>query len=149
MHAAQEARQDASLPELKTRLLDRLARTRVMFVLDTLEYLKRGGRIGGAGALLGNMLSVKPLLTFKNGEIVALERPRTRSKAFARIAQLVNEMGEVEEMDIIESDDEVGQQLIQSLKSIYSGEIPAYKLGAVLGAYAGPGVAGVMVITAH
>ena len=58
-------------------------------------------------------------------------------------------MGEVEEMDIIESDDEVGQQLIQSLRSIYSGEIPAYKLGAVLGAYAGPGVAGVMVITAH
>ena len=52
-------------------------------------------------------------------------------------------------MDIIESDDEVGQQLIQSLKSVYSGEIPAYKLGAVLGAYAGPGVAGVMVITAH
>lgn len=149
MHAAEEARQGASLAELKTRLLDRLARTRVLFVLDTLEYLKRGGRIGGAGALLGNMLSVKPLLTFKNGEIVALERPRTRSKAFARIAQLVNEMGEVEEMGIIESDDEVGQQLVQSLKSVYSGEIPAYKLGAVLGAYAGPGVAGVMVITAH
>ena len=149
MHAAEEARQGASLPELKTRLLDRLARTRVLFVLDTLEYLKRGGRIGGAEALLGNMLSVKPLLTFKNGEIIALERPRTRSKAFARIAQLVNEMGEVEEMDIIESDDEVGQQLIQSLKSVYSGEIPAYKLGAVLGAYAGPGVAGVMVIAAH
>ena len=96
MHAAEEARQGASLPELKTRLLDRLARTRVLFVLDTLEYLKRGGRIGGAEALLGNMLSVKPLLTFKNGEIIALERPRTRSKAFARIAQLVNEMGEVE-----------------------------------------------------
>ena len=149
MHAAEEAPQGASLAELKTRLLDRIARTKVFFVLDTLEYLKRGGRIGGAGALLGNMLSVKPLLTFKNGEIVALERPRTRSKAFARIAQLVNEMGEVEEMDIIESDDEVGQQLIQSLKSVYSGEIPAYKLGAVLGAYAGPGVAGVMVIAAH
>src|SRR5205085_12658849 len=99
------ARQGASILGLKARLLDRLARTRVLFVLDSLEYLKRGGRIGGAEALLGNMLSVIPHLAFKNGEIIALERPRTRSKAFARIAQLVNEMGEVEEMDIIESDD--------------------------------------------
>ncbi|HEY6409568.1 MAG TPA: DegV family protein [Ktedonobacteraceae bacterium] len=149
MHAAEEARQGLTLAEIKARLLDRIARLRIMFVLDTLEYLKRGGRIGGARALLGNILSVKPILSFKNGEIVPLEQPRTRTKAYARIAQMISEMGEVEEMAVIKSDEEVGQQLVQSLKTVYEGEIPAYKLGAVLGAQAGPGTAGVMVITAH
>jgi DegV family protein with EDD domain len=148
MHAAEEARQGLALAEIKARLLDRIARLKIMFVLDTLEYLKRGGRIGGARALLGNILSVKPILSFKNGVIVPLEQPRTRSKAYGRIAQLVSEMGEVEEMAVIESDEEVGQQLVRSLKSVYQGEIPTYKLGAVLGAYAGPGTAGVIVITA-
>ena len=148
MRAAKEAERGLSLPELKARLLDRLARMKIFFVLDTLEYLKRGGRIGGARALLGNILSVKPILSFKNGEIVPIEQPRTRSKAYARIAQLVGELGVVEEMAVIESDEEVGQQLAQSLKTVYQGEIPRYKLGAVLGAYAGSGTAGVMVITA-
>ncbi|HCJ36177.1 MAG TPA: DegV family protein [Ktedonobacter sp.] len=148
MHAAEEARQGASLAELKTHLLDRIARNKIMFVLDTLEYLKRGGRIGGAKALLGNILSVKPILSFKNGEIVSIEQPRTRNKAYARIAQLVKDRGAVEEIAVIESDEAVGQQLVQSLKSAYPGEIPTYKLGAVLGAFAGPGTAGVMVITA-
>lgn len=148
MHAAEEARQGVSLTELKARLLDRIARNRIMFVLDTLEYLKRGGRIGRAKELLGNILSVKPILSFKNGQIVPIEQPRTRSKAYARIAQMVKDLGEVEEMAVIESDEVVGQQLVQSLKSVYHGEIPTYTLGAVLGAYAGPGTAGVMVITA-
>ncbi len=149
IHAAQEAREGLSLAEIKAHLLDRIARAKIFFVLDTLEYLKRGGRIGGARALLGNILSVKPILSFKNGEIVAVEQPRTRSKAYARIAQLVSEMGEVEAMAVIESDEEVGQQLVQSLKTVYQGEIPTYKLGAVLGAQAGPGTAGVMLITAR
>ena len=149
MQAAKEAQQGLSLAELKARLLDRIARVKILFVLDTLEYLKRGGRIGGAKALLGNILSVKPILSFKNGEIVAVEQPRTRSKAYARIAQLVSELGAVEEMAVIKSDDEVGQQLVQSLKIIYQGEIPTYNLGAVVGAYAGPGTAGVVLIIAR
>jgi DegV family protein with EDD domain len=149
MHAAQEAREGLSLAEIKVRLLDRIARVKIFFVLDTLEYLKRGGRIGGARALLGNILSVKPILSFKNGEIVAIEQPRTRSKAYARIAQLVSDLGEVEELAVIKSDEEVGQQLVQSLKTVYQGEIPTYKLGAVLGAQAGPGTAGVILITAR
>ncbi|HLZ80100.1 MAG TPA: DegV family protein [Ktedonobacteraceae bacterium] len=149
IHAAQEAREGLSLTEIKARLLDRLARVKIFFVLDTLEYLKRGGRIGGARALLGNMLSVKPILSFKNGEIVPIEQPRTRSKAYARIAQLISDLGAMEEVAVIESDTEVGQQMVQSLKTVYQGEIPTYKLGAVLGVYAGPGTAGVMVITAR
>ena len=147
MQAAEEARQGLSLEEIKAHLLDRLSRTRILFVLDTLEYLRRGGRIGGARALLGNMLSVKPILSIKNGQVVAIEQPRTRNKAYTRIAQLIREVGKAEQIFIVESDDEVGQQLAQALKETYAAEIPIYKLGAVVGTYAGPAAVGVAYVT--
>jgi DegV family protein with EDD domain len=149
MKAAEEAQHGLGLAEIKTNLLDRLSRTRIFFVLDTLEYLKRGGRISGAQALMGNMLSIKPILTFKNGEIVALERPRTRGKAYVRIAQMVGEFKNPEEMVVVASDENVGQQLVQVLQSVHVGDILIYKLGAVVGTYAGPGTAGVAFITAR
>jgi DegV family protein with EDD domain len=147
MHAAEEARQGASLEEIKAHLLDELSRTRILFVLDTLEYLKRGGRVGGAKALLGNLLSVKPILTLKNGIVVPVEQPRTRSKAYARIAQMLREMEKPEQFTIVESDEEVGRQLAQAVKEVYSEAIPTYKLGAVVGTYAGPGTAGIAFVT--
>ncbi len=147
MQAAEEARQGLGLEEIKAHLLDRLSRTRILFVLDTLEYLRRGGRIGGARALLGNMLSVKPVLSIKNGQVEAVEQPRTRNKAYARIAQLIRAVGKAEQIFIVESDDEVGQQLAQALKETYAVEIPIYKLGAVVGTYAGPAAVGVAYVT--
>ena len=146
MHAAEEAQQGLGLEEIKSNLLDRLSHTRILFVLDTLEYLKRGGRVGGATALMGNMLSIKPILTIRNGEVAAVERPRTRSKAYARIAQLVGEMKNPREFTIVESDTEVGQQLAQALQEHVQGTIPTYKLGAVVGTYTGPGTTGVAMI---
>jgi DegV family protein with EDD domain len=146
--AAREAREGVGLAEMKAHVLDRLARTRILAVLDTLDYIKRGGRIGGARALLGNMLSVKPIISLKDGEVVPLEQPRTRSKAYARIARLVQEMGGVEHVSLAESDDEVGQQLAQVIKTVYAGELPVYRLGAVLGTHAGPGTAAVAVVSA-
>ncbi len=147
LKAAEEAQQGLSLEVIRANLHDRLSRTRLLFVLDTLEYLKRGGRIGGAMALVGNMLSIKPVLSIRNGLIDVVERPRTRNKAYTRIAQLFSEMGKPEALSVIESDTEVGQQLIQFLQGSYTGTIPTYKLGAVVGTYAGPGTAGLAVIT--
>ena len=151
MHAAEEAQQGAGLEEIKAHLLDELARTRILFVLDTLEYLKRGGRVGGAKALLGNLLSVKPVLSIKNGVVVAVEQPRTRSKAYGRIAQMLREMEKPEQFTIVESDDVVGQQLAQAVKQTFpgAGAIPTYKLGAVVGTYAGPGTAGIAFVIPH
>lgn len=147
LKAAEEARQGLGLEEIKANLLDRLSRTRLLFVLDTLEYLKRGGRIGGTTALVGSMLSIKPILSIRNGLVEMVERPRTRNKAYARIGQLFSEMGKPEQLCVVESDTEVGQQLVQFLQESYSGTIPTYKLGAVVGTYAGPGTAGVVVTT--
>ncbi|MBV9231858.1 MAG: DegV family protein [Chloroflexi bacterium] len=149
LRAAAEARQGLGLAEIKAHLLDQLSRTRILAVLDTLEYVKRGGRIGGARALLGNMLSVKPIISLRQGEVVPVEQPRTRNKAYARIAQLVSDMGPVEKIYIAEASEEVGQQLAEALKATYQGEVPSYKLGAVLGTHTGPGTAAVAVITAH
>src|SRR5260370_31314094 len=147
LRAAQEMKEELGLPEIKAHLLDELARTRILCVLDTLEYVKRGGRIGGARAFLGSMLSVKPIISLKDGEVVPVEQPRTRSKAYARVAQLVQEMGGVEHVSLAESDDEGGQQLAQVIKTVYAGELPVYRLGAVLGTHTGPGTAAVAVVS--
>ncbi|HEU5229956.1 MAG TPA: DegV family protein [Ktedonobacteraceae bacterium] len=149
MEAAKKAQGGADLAEIKAHLLDQLSRTRILAALDTLEFVKRGGRIGGARALLGNMLSFKPIISLKEGEVIPLEQPRTRNKAYARIAQLVGEMEPIEYIAIAEASDEVGQQLAQALKATYSGEIPIYKLGGVLGTHTGPGTAAVSVVTAR
>lgn len=148
LRAAQEVREGLSLEEIKAHVLDQLSRTHILAVLDTLEYVKRGGRIGHAKALLGNMLSVKPILSLKDGEVVAVERPRTRSKAYERIAQLLANMGKLEGVAIGEASTGVGQQLAAAIKATYSGNIPIYKLGAVLGTHTGPGTAAVAAITA-
>lgn len=148
LRAAQEVREGLSLEEIKAHVLDQLSRTRILAVLDTLEYVKRGGRIGHAKALLGNMLSVKPILSLKDGEVVPVERPRTRSKAYERIAQLLANMGKLESVAIGQASTGVGQQLAAAIKATYSGNIPIYKLGAVLGTHTGPGTAAVAAITA-
>ena len=146
--AAQEAHDGLGLAEIKARLLDQLARTRILAVLDTLEFVKRGGRIGGARAMLGNMLSVKPIISLKDGEVVPVEQPRTRSKAYARIAELLAASGNVEFVSIAEASDDVGQQLAQVIKTVYKGELPIYRLGGVLGTHTGPGTAAIAYVTA-
>ena len=148
IQAAEEAKQGTPIETIKAHALDRLIRTRILFALDTLEYLSKGGRIGGASALVGNILSIKPILSFKDGLVVPIERPRTRTKAYARIAQLVAEVAPLESATIVESDAEVGQQLSDALKLVYKGDLPRYNFGAVIGTYSGPHVAGVAFVTA-
>jgi len=146
MMAAEEARQGQDRAAIEARLRDRLARVRILCTPATLEYLHRGGRIGAAKTLLGNMLSMKPILTFKDGIIVPVEQPRTRSKAYARIAQMIQEMAEPESIVVIGSDDAVCEQLVQAVRQVYKGELPLYKLGAAVGTYGGPGIVGVAII---
>ncbi len=148
MHAAKEARQGLEIEEIKAHMRDRLARTHILAALDTLEYVRRGGRIGTASALLGNMLSFKPIISVKDGVVVPVERPRTRNKAYERMAQLLRDSGKVEEIYLAESTGDVGEQLTQALKAVYPGAIPRYKLGSALGTHTGPGTAAITYITA-
>ena len=147
--AAEEARQNLGLEEIRAHLMDQFLRTRIVAVLDTLEFVRRGGRIGSAEALLGNMLSVKPIIALKDGEVVPLERPRTRRKAYARLAQIITDIGPLQELAVAESNQEVGLQLAEALRSVYQGEVSHHKLGSVLGAHTGPGTVAAVAVLAH
>ncbi|HEX7734783.1 MAG TPA: DegV family protein [Ktedonobacteraceae bacterium] len=146
--AASMARENKSLEEIKAASEDTLSRSKILAVLDTLEYVRRGGRIGGASAMLGNMLSFKPIIALTGGEVVPIERPRTRAKAYARVAQLLSEQGAIEHVAIVQTSDEVGQQLAEVIQSVFSDKLQHYDLGAVIGAHTGPGTAAIAFVTA-
>lgn len=147
--AARLAQAGKELEEIKATTIDLLSRAKILAVLDTLEYVRRGGRIGGASAMLGNMLSFKPIIALTGGEVVPIERPRTRAKAYARVAQLLSEQGTLEYVAVVETNAEVGQQFDEAIQSVCSGELPHYDLGAVIGTHTGPGTAAIAFITAQ
>ncbi|HTI14462.1 MAG TPA: DegV family protein [Dictyobacter sp.] len=144
--ATKEIQQGFDLATIKAHFIDQCSRTRVLAILDTLEYLHKGGRIGGAKALLGNMLSVKPILALKDGEVAPVEQPRTRTKAYIRASQIAMEAGQTEQIVIVESNEEVGAQLYDVLKKYYPHDIPRYKLGSTLGSHTGPGTVGIVFV---
>ena len=89
--AARAAMDGASLAECKAVAEEARANTGVYFVVDTLEFLHRGGRIGGAARLLGTALNLKPILTVQNGKVEAVERIRTKGKAMKRLVEIIAE----------------------------------------------------------
>jgi DegV family protein with EDD domain len=91
IEAARMAEAGAPIEEIKDRVAKMSAGFRIYFLVDTLEYLRRGGRIGGAAALLGTALKMKPILALQDGRVESFERVRTKSKAVSRLAQLAEE----------------------------------------------------------
>ena len=89
MSAARLAKMGASLQECKTTALEAVKHTGVYFTLNTLEFLHRGGRIGGAAAFMGHVLNLKPILELRDGRIEAVEKVRTLSKSIERLLDLV------------------------------------------------------------
>jgi DegV family protein with EDD domain len=125
--------------------------TRTLFYVDTLEYLRRGGRIGTAAALFATTLSVKPLLQLVEGQIVALEKVRTASKALARLVELTVQAADGRPVDLAvhhvaaaERARVVETQLRERLPGL--GESRVAELGPVIGAHLGPGVVGTVLV---
>ncbi len=83
------AQAGASADEVEAAVRELMPRVRIYFMVDTLEFLRRGGRIGGAAALMGTLLQIKPILTFLNGKIDQFEKERTKRRALTRIKELV------------------------------------------------------------
>jgi DegV family protein with EDD domain len=144
---AAEAQRGASLADLKAHAESLLGRVRLYATLDTLEFLQRGGRIGRAQALLGTLLSMKPLLQVRDGEVLPLERVRTRGKAIERIGQLVQALGPLEALAIVGTDEESRRTLVEIVRGFWSGPVETSALGPVVGTHAGPGASGVVAIT--
>ncbi|MER5864576.1 DegV family protein [Kitasatospora sp. NPDC002040] len=129
---------------------DRAGRTSGFFYVDTLEYLRRGGRIGAARALLGSALSVKPLLHLSGGLIEPLEKVRTASRAIARLEEIAAEAAGADEVDItvhhLAAEDRA-EPLAERLRARVPGlrELSVVEVGAVIGAHVGPGLLAVVV----
>jgi DegV family protein with EDD domain len=89
LEADKAAKAGGSADEVEARVRALMPLTRCYFLVDTLEYLRRGGRIGGAAALVGTALQIKPILMINDGRIEPLEKQRTKSRALARLKELV------------------------------------------------------------
>lgn len=132
---------------------ERAAASASLFYVDTLEYLRRGGRIGAAAALFGGALAVKPLLQIADGRVAMLEKVRTSARALARLEELAVEAVGDRDVDVcvahLASPDRAGQlteKLAGRLSDNLGGrEVWCGELGAVLGAHVGPGMLAVCV----
>jgi DegV family protein with EDD domain len=144
---AAEAGADAETVAAVVR--ERAAASSALFYVDTLDYLRRGGRIGAATALLGQALAVKPILELRDGTVAPLEKVRTTSKALARLEELVVERAggrpcdiAVHHLDAAARAETLAGRLVARLvdSRVLVGEV-----GAVVGAHVGPGMVAVAV----
>lgn len=140
--AARAARDGAELKDVVALVRDKMSVLHLYGALDTLEYLHKGGRIGGAQAFLGSMLNFKPMISVRDGEVHPLERVRTRGKAINRLCEIVQGYSNIEEMSAIHSTTpEDMEDLAVRLAPLVQGkEIVRARFGPVLGTYVGPGI---------
>lgn len=148
--AAETARAGGSLDEVVAAAEKRAAATSGFFYVDTLEYLRRGGRIGAARALLGSALAVKPLLHLADGRIQPLEKVRTSSRAIARLEEIATAQAGTAEVDLAVhhlAAEEGALMLAARLRERVPGlrELHVAEVGAVIGAHVGPGLLAVVV----
>jgi DegV family protein with EDD domain len=142
--AARAARDGASLDDLTKLVEDMVPRTRVFGALDTLDNLKKGGRIGAAQALLGSLLSIKPLIEIRDGVVHEAGKPRTRKKALQALVDRLREAGEVEHVCVLHGLAPDGDELVDMVAAVVPRDsITVGIIGATIGTHGGPRVAGV------
>ena len=148
LEAAERAQGGASAAEVVRAAEEAAARTRIFAVLDTLEYLQRGGRIGRVQAFLGIALKIKPLITIEGGEAHPLERPRSTAKGVERLLARVAGLGALRRLGVIHSTvPQVADALAQRLAPVVpTGRLVRGRFGPVLGVHVGPGAFGVAVL---
>jgi len=135
------------------RLVEELIpKMNIIFTVETLEYLHKGGRIGGAAALAGSVLSIKPVLYMKDGRIEPLEKPRTRTRAIERVLDLVAEQagtsGALHAAILHCAAPDAAQNLAEQLAFRYGcKELLTVEAGPIIGTHAGPGTLGVAFYT--
>ena len=141
---ARAAADGASLDEVEALALDLSDRTRVFAALDTLDNLKKGGRIGGAKAFLATALSIKPIIDVTGGVVAEAGKQRTRSKALAHLVERFKSYdGRVENLAVLHADCSDVDVFVEMLQPHYDGEILVGEIGPVIGTHGGRGTIGV------
>lgn len=142
--AARATRDGASLDDAVALVEDMVPRTRVYGALDTLENLKKGGRIGGAQALLGSLLSIKPLIEVRDGVVHEAGKPRTRSKAIKALVDKLREAGDVENVNVLHGFAPDAEELIEQVAAVVPrDQLTTGIIGATIGTHGGPRLCGV------
>jgi DegV family protein with EDD domain len=148
MDAVEAAHGGAKLAVVKAVAESALQRVQVRFMLDTLEYLRRGGRVGHARAYLGTLLSIKPILSFREGELYPEERVRTRPRGLERMIQWAVRQQKVKRVAVGHSTtpdeaESIRERLAMAFPNV---KVHLIRFGPVLGTHAGPGIVGVGVM---
>ena len=141
---ARAAAGGATIDETEELANDLVARTRVFGALDTLDNLKKGGRIGNAKALLATALSIKPIVEVTEGVVEQGGKQRTRSKALAFLVDKVRGYdGAIENLAVMHADCSDVDMFVDMLAPHYDGEIVVGEIGPVIGTHGGRGTIGV------
>ena len=144
LECAERARAGASIDEIVALANDLIPRTNVFAALDTLENLKKGGRIGGAKAMLATALSIKPLIEIRDGKVEEAGKARTRSKALAALIDVLkSHEGRIERLGVLHAQCADLDAFLGMVKSVYQGEVIVGDIGAVIGTHAGQGTMGI------
>jgi len=146
VECARAARQGAELHEVEALARDLVGRCELWGALDTLENLKKGGRIGGAQAMLGSVLSIKPIIEVKDGVVQEGGKQRTRGKAIAFLVDKVRQVSAspgISQLCVLHADCSDVDAFVAQLKTVHSEDILVGEIGAVIGAHAGRGTIGV------
>ena len=142
------AKSGESADSIVAKLNNMIPRGRLYFLVDTLEYLAKGGRIGGAKKLLAELLEIKPILQVKDGQVESFEQQRTKRRALARLVEVVTEQckgGDESHLCVLQvAAEKEAESLVQELKSkVFVADIPIYRLPPAIVVHAGPKAMGV------
>jgi len=138
---AEHARLGEGLDELAARAQALIAKVGVCGMLDTLEHLVKGGRVGGARALLGQVLAIKPLLELKDGVVAEAGRQRTRAKALAAVAEVARSHAPLRRLALVHGDAHDLQGFIDTVSQIPTEHpLIVTDMGPVVGTHGGPGI---------
>jgi DegV family protein with EDD domain len=143
--AAELAERGGSADEIVALVEDLRGRTKVFGALDTLENLKKGGRIGGAQAMIGSILSIKPIIDISTGTVAEAGKQRTRKKAMIWLRDKLFERPDVEHIAVCHGCSQDVEELIELLAPRYSrDQITVWTIGPVIGSHGGPRVLGLV-----
>lgn len=148
LHAHRLATEGLGAGEIASRLRAQTSRYHIIFFVETLEHLRRGGRIGKAASLVGSMLKLKPLLRVDEGQVVPFERTRTRRKATDALVEFAENLTGIERIAALHNTTpEDARQLYDRVRHLarQESEVPIALFGPVLGTHVGPGTLGLAI----
>lgn len=141
VHGARAAADGADRATVASAVNDAIPRSNLFCILKTLDYVYKGGRIGKASQIFGSALNIKPVISFRDGVVVPIERVRTWKKALRRIVQMVQDEGELSDIIVVYNDNrEDADELLAQLREMYpDANVMLGHAGAVISTHAGPG----------